>query len=344
MQDAALIINMNYLGDALMTTPAVRLVKRRFPDARIDVVAGSTANYGALEILALDPDIDRLIPRVDGGSFARGLQLFRLIQSGRYDIIIVLPSLPFYNFIAQLAGGHRVITMPKAREDRHMADHMLDVLQEHFPDVHVERQMVMDVPHAAWHRASSLLSSLDINRPIVSFNVGASRPQKRWPATNFVDAVELCLLDDLNVVLLGGANDQDLETARRVVCQLKLKGIDRKQNFLDLVGKTSLEDLSGVIAKSQAIVTADTGAMHIAAALKVPLVALFGSTSPDFTGPYGGSKKVILDLHLSCAPCGTHPTCGGRFQCMSGIKPEQVVTAMKSILQRTEVDAACKAT
>ena len=83
IQTKVLVINMNYLGDALMTTPAIRVLKRHFQQVEIDVIAGATNSYGALEILSLDPDIDHLIARVDGGSLARGWQLLKVISKGK---------------------------------------------------------------------------------------------------------------------------------------------------------------------------------------------------------------------------------------------------------------------
>lgn len=337
MSTNILIINMNYLGDALMTTPAIRAIKTNFRDSRIDVIAGSTNKYGALEILSLDPDIDRLIPRINGGSFKRGWQLFNVIRAGMYDLVVVLPSLPFYVAIAKLAAGSGVIAVPKAREDCHMAEHMLKTISAAFPSVPVQSQMVMQVPRAASHFAAQVTANLDCSRPLVALNVGSSRPQKRWPPVNFASAILECLQSGRNVVLLGSADREDRLTVETLLALLEGKVDLGEGRFLNLVGKTSLDELSGIIEVCNAIVTGDTGAMHIAAALNVPIVALFGSTKSDFTGPYGGAENVVINLKLPCSPCGTHPTCGGKFQCMSGITADLVLNALDTILKREKV-------
>jgi heptosyltransferase II len=337
-----LIVNMNYLGDALMTTPAVRALKSQYSGARIDVIAGSTAAYGALEILALDPDIDKLIPRINGGSLARGWQLFNVIKRGSYDTVVVLPSIPFYNFIAKLFPRCNVLTVPRAREDVHMADHMLNSILNLTPKSPVDRTMVMEVPTSAESDAEVLICTLDRELPLVAFNLGASRPQKRWPAEHFARAAEMLVRAGRAVVLIGGDNEQDIQAARMVMSYVTEYQPGSTFRIVDLVGKTSLRTLSGIISKSRVIVTGDTGAMHIATALRVPVIALFGSTSPEFTGPYGGTNNVIIDLKLSCAPCGTHPTCGGKFDCMVGIKPETVIDTINNILVSEGQVVACK--
>ena len=335
-----LVVNMNYLGDALMTTPAVRALKKAFEKVRIDVIAGSSANYGALEILSLDPDIDRLIPRINGGSLARGAQLFKIIVKDRYDLVVILPSLPFYSFIAKLTG-RRVVTVPKADESKHMADHMLDAVMQMLPKSLVTpRSFVMNVPDQSALFAAELFKKFREPKRLVVFNMGASRPQKRRPAAHFAKAAAMVVDSGFNLALVGGENEQDKDAACLVmtaVADANLCG-----SVINIVGKTTLEQLAAVIKAGSVVVTADTGAMHIASALETPLVALFGSTKPGFTGPYGeGGKTAVLDIGLSCAPCGTHPTCNGRYDCMTGISPEYVLESILKLTNVSEEIVAC---
>ncbi len=336
-----LIVNMNYLGDALMTTPTIRALKRTYPGVVIDVIAGSTASYGALEILALDPDIDHLIPRVNGDSIARGKQLYQVIVNGKYDLVLILPTLPFYSFIARLTG-RRVIMVPKADETKHMADHMLDSVKSFLPIVEAPHNMVLDVPHLTVLSMSKLLNGLDQTRRTVALSVGASRPQKRWPAAHFARTAVMAASHGFNVLLLGGGNEQDMSTAAEVMCAAEKSG-NGGNVVVDLVGKTTIEQLSAAIRISDVLVTCDTGSMHIGSGLGTPLVALFGSTSPKFTGPYGEERKAkILDLHLPCAPCGTHPTCNGRYDCMTGIEPDHVLQSILELMSLSEEPDPCR--
>jgi heptosyltransferase-2 len=337
-----LVVNMNYLGDALMTTPAIRALKQSIEGVTIDVIAGSTAHYGALEVLSMCPDIDLLIPRADGGSFARGKQLFRVISVGNYDLVVILPTLPFYSMVARMTGSN-VLLVPKADESKHMADHMLESLTAVLPDVTAPRELVMSVPDAAIESAAALLCCLRPATPLILLNVGASRPQKRWPVAYFAEAAKLIVESGCNVALVGGSNAQDLEAASEVMRKMTDLNIPDNR-VIDLVGGTTLGQLSAIIQQVTVVVTADTGAMHIASALGVPLVALFGSTSAHFTGPYGSmSRTRVLDLHLACAPCITHPTCNGRFDCMTGITPKDVMKSILDLMESAEAPI-CTAT
>ena len=103
-------------------------------------------------------------------------------------------------------------------------------------------------------------------------------------------------------------------------------------NLLDLTGQTSVAELAAVIAACDALVTADTAACHIAAAVGTPQVALFGSTDPLVTGPYADAPARVLAEALPCAPCGKHPTCAGRFDCMRALTPERVASALDGLL------------
>ena len=105
--DKILVVNMNYMGDALMTTPAHAALRLAWPGARIDAIAGASTGYGAADALALCPDIDTIIARAPGGAAALCAQLFSVIRAGRYDAVVVLPSIPAYELTALAVDGRR---------------------------------------------------------------------------------------------------------------------------------------------------------------------------------------------------------------------------------------------
>ena len=213
-----------------------------------------------------------------------------------------------------------------------MADHLLRSLAEHLSIVPDGHNLLMSVQSEAVREAKSLLPRRGKGQPLIAINVGASRPQKRWPFEHFAEVARQLDARGIAVVLLGGSNPEDQGAASEIKARLEQSCSGALPT--NLVGGTSLQTLAAVIDECDAIVTADTGAMHIASALKTPLVALFGSTDPSLTGPYGNSPSRILYKHLACAPCGNHPTCGGRFDCMRDITPEDVVSAVGDLLRR----------
>lgn len=321
-----LVVNMNYLGDALMTTPAIAALRRAHPDARIDTIAGAAQGYAAADILAMDPDIDQVIPRSPGGAAARCLQLAQVLRRGRYDAAVVLPSIAAYDTTVRLAGPPIKVMTPQLQGRVHLADHLLQAVEPLAGKAAAIRRLVLRIPPEAVRSAAKLLS----RRPragarLVALNLGATRPQKRWPKRHFAD-LAAALATDYNVVLLGGPVPSDCEYARDI---LEAVG---SENLVDLTGKTTLPDLAGVISACDALVTADSGAMHIASAVGTPLIALFGSTDPAVTGPYGDSPARVLYKSLACAPCGKHPTCAGRFDCLISINPAEVLAALGEIL------------
>lgn len=321
-----LVVNMNYLGDALMTTPAIAALRQAHPDSRIDTVAGAAKGYGAAEILSMDPDIDRVIPRVPGGAASRCLQLAQVFRRGAYDAVVVLPSIAAYDTTARLAGPSIRLTTPQLQGRVHLADHLLRSVEPITAGARPKRRLVLAVPEDAARAAADMLA----RRPregasLVALNLGATRPQKRWPKQHFADLAQ-ALSPDYNVVLLGAMVPSDLEYAQAIRDRVGEK------NLIDLTGRTSLSQLAAIIASCDAIVTADSGAMHIASAVGTPLAALFGSTDPAVTGPYGNTPARVLYKSLPCAPCGKHPTCAGRYECLSSISPGEALAALCDLL------------
>ncbi|MDR3706885.1 MAG: glycosyltransferase family 9 protein [Capsulimonadaceae bacterium] len=321
-----LVVNMNYLGDALMTTPALSALRLAHPYAIIDAIAGSQPGYGAYDILSRNPDIDHLIPRVQGGFLKRFWQVWSTLSRGRYDAVVILPPIRLYEFAAMLAMTPRRSLAKRVAADRHMSDAMLDAVRPYIDRPDEPHALVLAVSDQDRERAKGLLGPVRDRRPLIGFNLGASRPQKRWPTESFIQVVRRELSSGRGVVLLGGGSAAD-----RLAASAIREGI-QGDGLVDLTGKTSVRELSGVIEACDVIVTVDTGAMHMAAAVGTPLVAIFGSTDPVVVGPYGPTPARVLNKRLPCSPCNNHPTCGGRFMCMSDVTPAEVSQAVEELL------------
>lgn len=333
MPESILVVNMNYLGDALLTTPALSALRHAYPDARIDTIVGA----GTVDILRGNSDVSAVIPRRAGAGMARLVELYRLLHAGRYTTVIHLPPIPAYAAAAWLARTPRRIGQdtpqmaPFLTERRqvmsaHLADRMLDTMP--LPADYSGRvwplKLVLDA--AAQENAQRLLaeSGLGDADTLIAVNVGATRPQKRWQALAFAD-----LLDALSPIpcLLVGAGADDALLAGDALQRAA------RRDVVNLVGRTDVPTLAAVLARCGALVSADSGPMHIASAVGTPTVALFGSTDPALTGPYD-IRSVVLDVHLPCAPCFKHPTCGGRYDCMRDILPATVALAVRDVLRR----------
>jgi len=326
-----LVVNMNYMGDALLTTPAIAALRAAYPDAQIDTVVGAGT---AAEVLQGNPDLNRIITRTARGGASRLMQIFRLLREGRYTDAIILPPLPGYAFAAWLArtprrvglagrGMNHFLTTLRRTRAVHMAEAMLDTMPLPL-DPNRPRRLVVAVDPASEESASRLLSAqgLTPGSPIIAVNVGATRPQKRWFAESFAQTLDG--LSDIAVVLVG-AGAADTAMAADILKRTQTKPIN-------LVGQTDVKTLAAVLKRCDLLISGDSGPMHLATAVGTPCVALFGSTDPAVTGPFDDLSEALYK-DLSCSPCGNHPTCNGRYDCLRGITPEEVVLATRRLLR-----------
>ena len=328
-----LVVNMNYMGDALLTTPAIAALRRAYPDARIDTVVGAGA---AAEVLQNNPDLDNIIARTARGSWARVVQTYRLLRDGKYTDAVILPPLSAYAAAAWLArtprrvgqggrGMNRFLTELRQTHATHMADAMLDTMPLPSAPGRDARRLVVAVDAESKAASDALLAVAGIPEggPVLAVNVGATRPQKRWFAASF--ALALDGLADTPCVLIGsGAEDTALAA--------DVMRLTQRARPVNLVGKTSVKTLAAVLQRCDLLLSADSGPMHLATAVGTPTLALFGSTDPAVTGPFDDRSEAIYKA-LPCAPCGNHPTCEGRYDCLRAITPDEVVVAARRLLR-----------
>jgi len=144
-------------------------------------------------------------------------------------------------------------------------------------------------------------------------------PAKRWPVTHFAELAKSLAAKGYAVWLVGSAKDRELGEA---IVELSGNGCR------NLCGKTSLDEAVDVLASSEVVVSNDSGLMHVAAALGKRLVALYGSSTPDYTPPLSGNATTLW-LGLSCSPCFRRECPLGHFNCMMQLTPERVCSAIE---------------
>jgi heptosyltransferase-2 len=300
-----LVVAPNWIGDALMAQPL--LARLKASGATIDVLAPEWVAPVARRM----PEVSDVI----GAPFRHGpLQLRERWRLGRalkrrgYDQAFVLPNTWKSALVPFLAGiPTRVGYVGEARYG--LLNSTLQTSQAPMPE-HYAR---LAGPSAGELPAPQLKVTGDeiaearkrygINGRYVALCPGAEfGPAKRWPYFR-----ELAERIGIPAVILGSANDAGKE----------LPG----QN---LIGKTSLDDAIRLIAGAEAVVSNDSGLMHVAAALGRPQVALFGSSSPQHTPPANTQARVLW-LHLECSPCFARECPLGHFRCMREISVEQVL-------------------
>jgi heptosyltransferase-2 len=320
-----LVVAPNWLGDAVMALPAIADLRRRWPDASLAVAA----RRSVAPLFDLVGDVDLTI---GPGAIA-----------ARYDVALVLPNSFRSALLVWRAGvaerwGYRtdlrgrLLTRAIARPGR---VHQIEYYQHLVRALgiptgpSVPRISVGNGPRAA---AERLLDSVgwDRRRPLIGLAPGAAYGSaKRWPPAYFAALVDALAADGLQPVLLGSAADGP--AAAEIGALLRPPA-----HPIDLVGRTDLATLAGVMAHCSTMVSNDSGAMHLAAAIGVPVVAIFGPTDERATSPRPstGAPGVTLLTHaVWCRPCLLRE-CPLDHQCMRGVTPPQVLAAAREVVCR----------
>ncbi len=337
----------NWVGDAVMGLPTLAGVHALFPQARITVLAAPRV----APLFAGQPGVSEVLVYPSGlakwrtlWQLRRSKGICRITEDRRpktedhsFDLALALPNSWEAALNLWLAGAKArlgydtqgrgpLLNMAVSGVDRlaglHTVYYLLGVLQglggvKSFvpPRLYLRDEEV--------RAAGELLMSEPGAGPWVGLSPGAAfGPAKRWPPERFAAlGAELQKEFGVRLVLLGGP--EDWRAAAAVKSQLP--------GALDLVGKTTLRQALGVLTHLKLLITNDSGLMHAAAALRTPLVAIFGSTDPAATGPFTDRAKV-LHHPLPCSPC-LERTCDRDYQCLLDISVEEVLDASLSLLQ-----------
>ena len=321
-----LIRSTNWLGDAVMSIPAIQAIKRGRPDAHVTIL--TPAKIAGLWEQVVEVD-DVICIESDDTVFSVAKKL-----RGKFEVAIVFPNSLRSGLEAWLAGiprrvgypGHRrawllnqIFHGKKKKKDarpeppRHQVHHYLALAE--FIGAEISGDFA--VP-----KRGSQLSTLN-SRLIIGLVPGAEYgPTKRWFPERFAEVVRAVSASrECEWVLFGVQKDAPLgEEILR----------DFSGPHRNLIGKTTLAELIEELRRCDVLLTNDTGTMHLAAFLGVPTVSLFGSTEPALTGPLGDHHRVIRH-HVACSPCFLRE-CPLDLRCMKAIEPAEVIAAVEAAL------------
>ncbi len=166
------------------------------------------------------------------------------------------------------------------------------------------------------------IHGLQAGRPVLALCPGAEfGPSKRWPALYYAQVAEVALARGWQVWIFGSPKDQAVAAHIQEACQARCQ---------DLTGKTTLAEAIDLLSMSACVLSNDSGLMHIAAALERPLIALYGSTDPEFTPPLS-EKALVLRTGIGCSPCFKRECPLGHQACMRELKPVQVLAQLEAL-------------
>jgi heptosyltransferase-2 len=316
-----LVVAPNWIGDALMAQPLLVRLRARHPDARIDVLAPPWVAPVARRM----PEVDEVIEAdLRHGELQLGdrWRLGRQLRERGYLQAYVLPNTMKSALAPSFAGiplriGYlgesRVGLLNRIHKTRSSGEPMpvhYARLAERAGD---EPELPLPAPALTFNKekAKETAARFGISGPYTVFCPGAEYgPAKRWP--HFRDLASKL---GTQLVLLGSPGD--------------LKG-NKDIPGTNLIGKTTLDEAIDLIAGAAAVVTNDSGLMHVAAACGTPQVALFGSSSPEATPPQSAAARVVW-LKVECSPCFERVCPLGHFKCMNGISVERVLGELKAL-------------
>lgn len=353
-----LVRGVNWLGDAVMTTPALQRLREAKPTARITLLT----HEKLAGLWSGHPSLDDVM------TFAPGEGVWAVagrLRAQSFTTAILFPNSPrsalevFLARIPQRIGTVRpwrslLLTRPVPPPEQHVAMRKRPVeeirkriasgaVRDTYPagshHIHDYLRIVAAAGASAEPIAPLLAAGsaevaavkrrfgLEGTAPLFGLNAGAEYgPAKRWPAERFVEAAgELHRLTGCRWLLLGGRGDRELVAG---IARPLSAGIGDR-HVINISGETTLRELCAALKACEIVLTNDTGPMHLAAALGTPVVVPFGSTSPELTGPglgTGSPHQFILGA-AACAPCFL-PECPVDFRCMQSITVARVVESV----------------
>ncbi|MFC1632049.1 lipopolysaccharide heptosyltransferase II [Candidatus Omnitrophota bacterium] len=340
-----LIVRTDRIGDVLLSTPVIKALRKNFPKSYIAMMVRPYAE----DIVLGNPYLDEVIIYDKYGrqkSLWRSLIFAQGLRRKKFDLALVLHPTNRAHLVTFLAGiksrvGYRrnldflltdKVEHEKQKGQRHETQYALDFIRR----LGVQASgtdLFMPVRKDSEEYIQRLLENfgLESNQKLVAFHPGASCPSKVWSTERFAQVTNR-LVEQFKVkpVIVAGPNDVEIGK--------KLAGLIRAECF-DFSGRTSVSQLASLLSRCALFISNDSGPVHIAAALGVPVVSIFGRRQPGLSprrwGPTGKSD-LILHRDLGCQPCQAH-NCHKGFACLAAVSVDAVSQAAEQLLKTETV-------
>ena len=342
-----LIIGPSWVGDMMMSQSLYRTLKQLDPSIDIDVMAPAWCRA----LLDKMPEVNQSIAMpISHGEFAlsKRYQLGKELRNNQYDQAIILPNsfksalIPFFAKIAKRTGWKGEMRYGLLNDLRVLDKQAFPLMVERYVALAYPKQNIhsaKDIPQPIlWPKLNVLtdeveqtLSTFNITseEPLIGFCPGAEfGPAKRWPDYHYAALADKIVKQHAKIIIFGSGKD-------KIVGEQIIAKMNHGEHCINLAGQTELGQAINLIAACKAVVTNDSGLMHVAAALDKPLVALYGPSSPDFTPPLSNKAEVIR-LITGYHRVRKGDAEQGYHQSLIDIKPDLVFETLMNLIVRCE--------
>lgn len=331
-----LIRGTNWIGDAIMTIPAMDSIRATYPQAHIAVLA----KPWVADIYRLFCAVDEVIVYENKYDNITGVfRLAQLLKKKKFDAAILLQNAIEAAIMTLIAGipvragynsdGRGILLTHSVKRNKeilkmHQTDYYLEMVKA-LGCIPINKELHLETKINPLTACNTVLRYIpDARNNLVGLAPGATYgPAKRWFSARFAAVADkIASSFSCRIILLGGKSDEDTAEEVRSLAQ---------NDLLNLAGRTTLEEAIYLISQCRLFISNDSGLMHIAGALNIPTVAIFGSTNPQTTSPVG-RQSVVLHKKTSCSPC-LKKTCPEDLRCMELITVDDVWQEAQKILR-----------
>ena len=339
-----LVIRFSSIGDIVLSTPLLRVLRARFPDGQIDYV--TRAEYA--ELVKSNQNLNHTY-EFDASEGFDGLRILKKrIKEERYDLIVDIHDSLRSKYLRSLHGPQVTIVNKRVLQRAMLVNFKKNIYKEVIPvvDRYIEavrdlgitndgRGLELHIPDDTLFRVSGKVASLKLNQfeKVIGLCPGARHFTKRWPPERFARVGAACAQKaDSKILLFGGKED---ETICNQICW-DINNQSGPERATSVCGQLGLLETAAAMEYCDIVITNDTGLMHIAAAMHRKIIAIFGSTVKEFGFfPYHPEAVVVEQKGLNCRPCshiGRSECPEKHFKCMLDIQPDEVYSHAKALL------------
>ena len=336
-----LIVRTDRLGDVLLSTPVIKALRQKFPQAYISMMVSPYTK----DTLEGNPALDEIIT-FDKDAKNKGwlatLKFSQALRKKKFDLAIVLHPTGRMHLLTFLAGipkrlgydrkfGSLLtdrVKHTKQYGQKHESEYALDLIR-YLGIEPIDKTLFMPIKPESEKWVEALFNQVGIkdSDKLLVIHPAASCHSRIWPGERYAQVADkLAQQYGFKVVIVSGAGD--IQKAETVIKNMHIKA-------LNLAGKTSISQLASLLRRSQLFISTDSGPMHVASALGVPVITIFGRSqaglSPQRWGPLG-EKSRILHKTVGCTICLAH-NCQKDFACLKATTVEDVLSAAESILK-----------